>query len=268
MSLSGLKPSLRRHALRVWRILLALLASSTTVAVGYSTWYGPNERENWPALPSATLFWLTFSLGVAGFLDAGRDLQAERRDTSQYVLRMRVQRIQAGLLVDLAAITKVKITDLGVSVFSSRALIGERIVRVSRYRLDEAPQATRVRWTRGKGAVGQCWDTGRPVHRDWRPNLQEYSHVELTREDFERIPEDGRDGFTYEEFRAMAAKYREVLAHPILSEAGEMLGVISVDLTGSTTRSSLVLKMNGVAGRVAGAAVMLADDVARLDELE
>lgn len=85
--------------------------------------------------------------------------------------------------------------------------------------------------------------------------------------DFEQVSSDDQDGFTYEEFVRIGGKYSEVMAFPVLSVGGAMLGVISVDVAARAGVASCVLDTE-LEGVVAATSALLAEDIDMLDELE
>jgi hypothetical protein len=115
---------------------------------------------------------------------------------------------------------------LGVSAHEVRPE-GGGLRRIGRERITDYGKSD-IRWTRGKGAVGECWRTGRPVYRDLMNLLRR--HRGCSRDRFEAASGIVRQGFDYDEFCILEAKYAEVYCEPIRDETDALIGVIVLDV--------------------------------------
>lgn len=259
----------QRRSLDRWRqYALAGLALIVAVVLAYNEWLAaPEINSGLPRVPFGWVFWLTLTLAVVTFADKIVSIEGEKSALERETARTRVNNVLAALIVELWEETEVNPKHLGVSVFTSRGSSASlRLARVVRYRISNDPQATKVSWRSNKGAVGTCWSTHNAIHRDWHKQLKQWK-PDLTEGDYASIPRADRDGFTYQEFQRIGGKYSEVMAFPVLSEGGAMLGVISVDIAAKAGLSTRVLT-DHLEGIVAATCNMIAEDIAMLDELE
>lgn len=111
-------------------------------------------------------------------------------------------------------------------------LWGERLHRVVRFRLNVAPGPSDIDWTKGKGAVGETWESAKPTFHGWRELCDKYSggDVPLTAAQWKRIEPTKNFGFNRVEFESMLGKYSEVAAFPLKDRHGLLVGVISIDI--------------------------------------
>lgn len=135
----------------------------------------------------------------------------------------------------------VRLPQLGASVFGIKRRwtrkcfvvpwYEQRLQRLLRFRLSEYPPESSVVWTRGKGAIGACWEKNIPVLVDRRPVSALYGRPRHpTETQFDALTEEERRGFTYSEFIQTIDKYGEILAVPIVAKnSGEQIGVLSID---------------------------------------
>lgn len=145
------------------------------------------------------------------------------------------------MLRTVADATGLKLEMIGVSVFIPRRQVRFRrrlafvhspteLWRLKRLRISDYPQQSGVRWTSGKGAVGEAWKENRIVHREWAPIAKRWADVEITEAAFRKMSAATRQGFTLAEFRAIVDKYAEVLALPIWRDGTrKTLGVLAID---------------------------------------
>ena len=86
--------------------------------------------------------------------------------------------------------------------------------------------ANSIHWTRGKGVIGTCWDTGDFVVIDTSEYSKEAAADPVA---WDSLPPAERLGISSAELRA-ASKYGVVAAHPILDrEDGVFRGCVSLD---------------------------------------
>lgn len=209
---------------------------------------------------------LAFAAGLAVviFFDNCRAAWRRHKAPGRQQARARMQKAVVGALVTVGEDKNVALRHLGGSVFAIRRrglLRHPRLVRVLRFRLDDHPQPSQVVWTPGKGAIGRCWKQRRKVHSDWLAVAEKYGGRELTAAQFAKIPPATRDGFNLSEFVGIVDKYAEILAVPVLSHLGEIVGVISIDVAAKADLGRKILNFQDVEDCATGAAVLVRDDL-------
>lgn len=258
-----LSPTVTRRIALGWRIALVVAGIfATALLTG-------EEMDYFSPWDRSTRFWIVVVVAAVTAVDnilAGfRTIQAAKRSQAE----ARVQKVLTVLLVQISEASGVQIQDLGASVFVPRIrrvgwLPKKVLVRALRFRLDEHPQPSPVKWTKGKGAVGTCWETARTVHRDWHVQRTQYSDPALAAQDFAGIPAELRDGFGHKEFVAISDKYSEVLAVPVLSVEGSIVGVVSIDVAGRAGLAANILDTDEVKAQADVAVTLVRDDLDQL----
>lgn len=258
-------PRAGRLAARCWSATVGLAGlAATTLATGKQTKVLPHVSDD-------LVFWSAVGVaGAATLTSAGfgvRDFVGTGRAKAQ-------QRVHKALVAFLAQVSEekaVKLLDLGVSVFvPARRLVWgwlplrTTLVRVLRYRIDDHPRPSNVRWQGNKGAVGTCWETGTAIHRDWHVQRANYGAEGPTRAEFDALDPELRDGFEYAEYISIGKKYDEVLAVPIVSEQGATVGVVSVDVAGRAGLQTCVLNDSGLEAALDFVTRVIAEDIDRL----
>ena len=105
----------------------------------------------------------------------------------------------------------------------------ERHVRLARVKLTPYPQASGVRWTKGKGVIGRCWATHRFVMHDLREAFSPF--YEADRAAWAALSSEVRFGLSFDEFQRTRDLYGVVAAVAILDpkKPGKYLGCVSLD---------------------------------------
>lgn len=100
---------------------------------------------------------------------------------------------------------------------------GDRLERLLGYRIERRKDSG-VIWTKGRGAVGVCWETGQDVEADLTG-----LHVpdEAT---FVAIPADHRFNITWHEYLS-TSRYWSIFVTPLKDAKGKFIGCVSVDCT-------------------------------------
>ncbi|KRD07782.1 hypothetical protein ASE48_10115 [Mycobacterium sp. Root265] len=187
--------------------------------------------------------WAACGVGLVALFDNVRLIKFKYDARERNAARARLYRPMFSALVALSDIREgIHVFDLGVSVFKiSRVWFlwcgvipwsEKRLVRIVRLRLSDSPNESNVRWTKGKGAIGVCWQSNVAVHHDrradaatWGKNGQYPSEAQ-----FADLQDDQKRGMNREEFIQTIDKYGEILAVPMVTpHKGEQLGVLSVD---------------------------------------
>lgn len=261
-----MRPETWRWLAVAFRGTLAFFGASAGVLVA------AKETKFVQGLPDKLFYGVIVISALLGFVNGATGAWRYARAPGRSQAQARVQKALATLLVQVSEEQGVPLKYLGASAFVPGVRWARRdgswrwrrhvLVRVMRFRLDDSPQPTAVFWEKDKGAVGKCWATSREAHCDWHEQAANHSASALSLADFKAIPEKLRDGFTHQEFVAIAQKYSEILAVPVLSDAGVVVGVISVDIATRAQEPRTVLKSMGDAADAA--AVIIRKDLERL----
>lgn len=175
---------------------------------------------------------LLIAAGAIAFVEALIGIFASHTNRSGLEREMTLEKTVKAALISVSRATNTNVITLGGSVFAVRRGGFRRrklLYRLVRSRLSDSPQESVVKWTAGKGAIGDAWEQKKTIHREWIGVARKYGTAEITRESFDRIPAKTRDGFSFEDFRIIAGKYAEILAVPILAKS-KCVGVLAIDI--------------------------------------
>jgi hypothetical protein len=230
--------------------------------------------------PAKLLFCATVGVGLLTMADGAVGAWREHRGGKRGEAEARVQKALVGLMLEVSKESSVDLEFLGTSLFAvawrwvrlpGDAFLGHprRVLeRRMRFRVRDHSQPSAFARLKGKAAIGECWETGRVVHRPWQNQSARYGRSNLTKAEFNSISPAEQDRFTFEEFRGIAHKYSEVLAAPVLSEGGVVLGVLSLDVAVQAGQSGSVLDTPAIEVQMDMAAMVVRDDLKRLYPLE
>jgi hypothetical protein len=173
----------------------------------------------------------------------------------------------------------VPLAKLGVSVFAIRGRLelkgrvvpwwGKHLKQVFRFRLSDYPPEAPIRWTKGKGTIGECWKDGIAVLHDRRQVAASYGSTgqRPTKQDYPQLSEQIRSGFTLKEFIQTVDNWGEILAVPITEkQTARLIGVLSIDClmdyySATTPPIATALNFGDVRLFAASTAVLVRDDV-------
>jgi hypothetical protein len=180
--------------------------------------------------------WITTSVwagtGAAAVvaLDGIWGLIRERRLRITEEKKKDIEKAVLGVLKVLAPYTGIDIVYLGGTVFERRKKLrgGFKLKSLLRYRLDDYPPASGIKWQGEKGAIGYAVEKKTFIHANW---VKYSAALNAGNDVLADIPEDQRFGFNDEELRLMVERYYESLATPIMSADGsKVLGILAVDI--------------------------------------
>jgi hypothetical protein len=209
-----------------WRVVVAVIVLAVLI-------YQAAVEVGWAPERPTPQFWALVTVAVAAFLEAVTGAWSRFRTPSAQRSHKAIQKAVLASLKSVCQVTGLDLTVVGGSVFvvRRRFLRAPRLHRVERYRLSDYPQASKVDWVQGKGAIGLAWRDMTPHHVSWIGVVEGSGDGPVTEAQFGALDPDLRYGFTFEEFRTVYDKYAEVLAVPIVSEDGSRcLGVYAIDV--------------------------------------
>jgi hypothetical protein len=250
-----------------------VLALATGIAAGVG--FALINAKRWHASPDQTV-----AVGIAAACTTAAvqlvslvyDEVAPRQRRRR---RQRATGVVRGVQPAIAGGTKLKFDDVGVTVWHVRWSVWGACL----HQIAHEPSAyyrgpSNVRWTRGKGVIGEAWRSERSCHADFRELLKRFPDG-LTADEFRALERE--DPATLRkmdrrEFNAVVGKYREVFAEPIKSQRardrGKVIGVVTIDLAmyrGLTAQEIDALRMGlsqrDVTDLIGGLAVALADQL-------
>lgn len=166
-------------------------------------------------------------------IDGTLSLLKSKRVKHDEAMKSEIRRVILGVLKTLSESTDINIVYLGASVFTyKKTRKGFTLLPLERYRLDDYPPRSNIKWDKEKGAIGVAAATRKTVHCDWVDlsralnNKDESAAGVIT-----SLDSDKRFGFNDDELLEMAGKYYECLATPILSVDGtKLLGILAIDI--------------------------------------
>lgn len=216
-----------------WRLTIGLLASSGAVVLMTKGASWPSEAfwSDKTKLIVAAILFVGFA-AVNGIFETTRNVRRERREELELNLQLPLRALFVGLLDDLGP---EHFRDLGINCFLVRRRArpgfpwtGLELNRVASFRLKSRPRAG-VRWTRGKGLIGACWETNCDVVANLE---QEWAHIRTISETEWNLLDDGlRYGLSHSEY-LRTKDYEVIVATPIQDKEGRFVGCISVDSVG------------------------------------
>ena len=175
------------------------------------------------------IIWVAVAQAVCTSAEPTRALLEAWRRPGRRRLHADVSRVLQQGAFRIAEQSGVSVQSLGLSVFRLPAgpYRGRALDRVQRHRFDDHPGPSHIRWTKGKGVVGLCWLEQVPIHRDLRRIA-----VQARRNGVRAFASagDAAADMSLSEFERISPKYAEVYAMPVNDAAGNMIGVLVVDI--------------------------------------
>jgi hypothetical protein len=218
-----------RHMKRWFAIaarIVALLAGvGAAVALGLKDTLKPTQ---------AWTIALVVLAGASGGVEQIRGVWQSVRAPKRQGFREDLALTLHGLAFDLGKLTGVDTRCFGVSVYR---IPGHRwpwrllpLKAEFRNRFSGEPGPSHIKWTRGKGMIGLCWEEQSTQYKDLRAIIKR--HANITREKFDGLRRpDVKMGLNFDEFHRIVGKYAEVRAVPISNrDRTRMIGVLAVDI--------------------------------------
>jgi hypothetical protein len=222
----------------VWLVTPIAIGAGLTAlaAIGHYHW-------RWSDFVTGTLVNFGSSVALVSLfflLERQFERRAERQWSLWSALASRNRRSEerthallAPLFVSISRIARLPIERLSCSAYrvDPRLVVNaqlEQVARVSLGILDSLP----IRWTKGKGALGQCWITGQVQYMDLRQwNQRVYN---MSRDQWNQSMRAFRMGLTYEEMKQFAGRYAAVIAVPVVDRNERVVGCLSVEVSAET----------------------------------
>jgi hypothetical protein len=256
-------------AYRVLYAVAGFAAAATNVLI-------EKKLVNWDARIAVGI---GVGVGLLAFVDNIRLIKFKFEAHERNAARSRMHK---PTISALSAISKTRLVDLeslGVSVFDFHRswvrrykvipMYEQRLRRILRFRLSDYPPESAVAWSKGKGAIGECWEKGISILHDRRSAAATFGDPrQATEATFASLTDEQRVGLTYEEFVTTISKYGEIFATPIRARhSGELMGVLSIDCSldayaGGEAAPS-ILEGADIEVFAQRAALLIRDDVAR-----
>lgn len=189
--------------------------------------------------------WVAFGVGAITFLDNVRLIRHKFRAHERNAAKARMYRPMFSALCSVSEARQVKLLEFGISIFRITPcwylrwkLVPwrqQRLVRLVRLRLSDNPNESAVVWTKGKGAIGECWADQVPVLHDRRSAAVMYGRSNYPdQQQYDAMSAKERRGMTRAEFIQTIDKYGEILAVPVVAQdSGKIIGVVSMDCLAS-----------------------------------
>lgn len=223
-----------------WRLSVKVRAAWAIVLAGYSALVAlvlvldrALKETTWPWIHSNRLLvWLAGILAVVTLADAAKRAVHRVGASKAQANSIRIRNQLSTIIVTTCEIHGIPVSQVGCGLF----LIQERgvkrprrLLRVERVRLVNDLQETKVVFTKGKGAVGKCWDDSHWVHHDWsNTNARFAHHRDEVKRRWDDLSAAVTHGFDREEFVSMLGKYTEVLVVPVMINS-KFEGCIALD---------------------------------------
>lgn len=160
-------------------------------------------------------------------LEAARAARITERDR-QLALKFRAH------MWAIAGISGVDVRDLGMSLYvlRRRLLRGPVLERLLRERQLPSVLPTSVSWRPGKGIVGACVQERRALARDVGLDHEAFGDATRAEWDTGVVPDDVKQGMSYDEFERITGKYGAIFAVPLIDptgRTGRVIGCLSLD---------------------------------------
>jgi hypothetical protein len=89
-------------------------------------------------------------------------------------------------------------------------------------------QPSNVKWTYGKGVVGQVWETRREKFLDLNPIIER--HGGAAREEWSTVRDATRMGLSFDDWQATRGKYGTIVGVPVFDNSDKLVGVLALDV--------------------------------------
>ncbi|ACZ29550.1 hypothetical protein Xcel_0511 [Xylanimonas cellulosilytica DSM 15894] len=234
MSISAREASLKRQATWVRRVRIAMIV--VAAAIGIVEFL---HGLHWWAAPSPLLLSGRFLLVAGTAIEGGWGLRRGSAWDKYGEVKSKLEKQLVAAVAAISRETGIDVEHLGVSAWAVEKSGGvETLVRQYTVRLSGYPPPTAVVWTKGKGVIGQCWETQSVASENFGKLQERYPKDRpISNSAWAKVKQTG--GFTQAEFPHRIHKYSQILAVPfgaVGTSAGGFVGCLSLDI--STERES------------------------------
>lgn len=197
------------------------------------------SRLNWPSAEfwNGKAGWAVGGLALTAAVPVLQAIIAERGERSRRKAIEREQTVQTFLIACLIYVVRHAKADwenTGIQAFVVRGWGGwARQVRLSKIRLGAIPSSG-IRWTKGKGVIGRCWETRTPQYVDLAAHFAPY--LGDSQEQWDGLPAATRFGLSFSDFQTQKGKYGIVAAVPIIDRKDNYVGCITADMPPNPAR--------------------------------
>jgi hypothetical protein len=216
--------------------LAAILAAASTILLGLSKIPWPDAQywaDHIPVLALVVVLAAATPVAQRAIAEYGEG-RAERERKRDESIRIYLN----ASFVQIHHLTNAPMTRMGVQAFlvkrsfkpnwsfSWRPAEQRRVVRV---KLHEAQAPSGIRWTEGKGLIGECWRRRDRCHVNLEEHFAKYRA--LGEDEWKALPLQERFGLEFDEFQRTKGRYGLLAAVPIIDKAdpGRYLGCVSFD---------------------------------------
>jgi hypothetical protein len=181
-----------------------------------------DEHPNW--IMAALCVTVAVPLTQAAVIEMG-----ERGRRKKVEREQKIQTFLAASLIYLAHQGKADWENTGIQVFAVTGVWHwQRQVRVTKFRL-RAVTTSGVRWTKGKGVIGRCWEVRQPLYVNVAEDFAPYAHYD--RVQWEELPATARYGLTFEDYKVVKGKYGVIAAVPMIDPKNDRyIGCVTADM--------------------------------------
>lgn len=227
------------RVLRLWiNVVAAILAAASTFYLGYIQSHpGYLTKQTTGPNPHAVhTDYRTLALSVLATVALGTALARPLRALTTSRIQQRRDRVKAAMrglpwTVHDTCGQGVPVREIGASAWLAVNLgRWSWLYRLSRERFSPSPQASNIRWSKGKGVIGQCWRDEREKIINTEDHDKHWTDRTQTEWDNWTGPGfDTRMGLSWAEFQKITGKYGTVVAVPIKDGNEKVIGVVAVD---------------------------------------
>jgi len=210
------------------RYLIWVVAITNSLAAGVIAFvrYDIPDREFWldhrTWIAIAVMLTVTVPLVQAAVVEAGERRQRKRLERAQ-----KIHAFLAGGLIYLVEAGGMPWKNTGVQAFAVRGPWWRRRQdRLSKARVG-AIATSGVKWEKGKGVIGRCWETKRHQYEDLEAAFAPYVDYDETQ--WTALSADKRFGLSFADFTTLRGKYGIVAAVPIM-KGDAYIGCITADM--------------------------------------
>lgn len=208
----------------IWLVLDGLVlagAAIVVVLVGVDRPknFWTNHHHTWLFLIALALVGVT--AGLKPLVEAVKEPRGEHRRRYE----RKVEEILTGGFVKVVQTTGFDFTSVGMHAFLVRG-IRPSLKRVGRVRLVRRAGTSGVRWTKGKGVIGTCWQKCAPVMYDIAAHRE--AALSMSAKAWDELPAEMRLGMTHQDYQR-ASTAGTIMAAPIQDDSGKFRGCVSLD---------------------------------------